>query len=78
MMDAVSIEQVIMLLLMAVFYLLPIFLLLFSRRVTVFAKLAWLVVIFFTNWIGYFVFILCTKPRKPAQAPSCDREQNAR
>ena len=62
MIDAVSIEQLVILLAIAVVYLLPLFLLLFSRRVTGLTKLAWLVVIFFTNWLGYLVFRWRTKP----------------
>ncbi|MEO9655095.1 hypothetical protein [Marinomonas sp.] len=63
MIDAVSIEQLVILIVIAVVYLLPLFLLLFSRRVTGLTKFAWLVVIFFTNWLGYCVFHWRTKPR---------------
>lgn len=62
MIDAVSIEQLVILLAIAAVYLLPLFLLLFSRRVTGLTKLAWLVVIFLTNWLGYLVFRWRTKP----------------
>tara|TARA_B100002003_G_C13620075_1_gene318132 strand:- start:87 stop:299 length:213 start_codon:yes stop_codon:yes gene_type:complete len=64
-MGGISIWQLFIVLFFLGTFLIPLLLTGFSKRAKGAGKVGWLILVFFTSWIGYAVFLIVTQLVKP-------------